>query len=329
MAERARRISIWNPAIVGQAITDSFVKLDPRVQIRNPVMFIVEAGSGLTTIVWIRDIIGGSGNTLFTGLSIRRHSSMNTGIRLRSSRSCCWMSGRSPSTRIAALRSFAVVSWPAPNRKVAVRTTSTTSGVEPSGYRAVAKPVSAADFLPLLYGELRAIAAKRLRAERRNHTLQPTALVHEVFLKLRDRAGFQDEQHFLATAARAMRQILVDHARARQAAKRSGHRVSLNEASMVFIDDRIEDVLEILKELVKEQTRTQVLMTTHSPYLVDLLDPAEATLCTKGQDGSINLKRLSESELVRQQKSIFTLGEIWTSEGDEDLASDRVVSSAS
>ena len=68
-------------------------------------------------------------NTLFTGLSIRRDSSMNTGMRLRSSRSCCWMSGRSPSTRSAALSSLAVVSWPAPNRKVAVRTTSTTSGV--------------------------------------------------------------------------------------------------------------------------------------------------------------------------------------------------------
>ena len=120
-----------------------------------------------------------------------------------------------------------------------------------SSQAAVAKPVSAADFLPLLYGELRAIAAKRLRAERRNHTLQPTALVHEVFLKLRDRPGFQDEQHFLATAARAMRQILVDHARARLAAKRSGRRVSLSEASMVFIDERIEDVLEIDRVLTK------------------------------------------------------------------------------
>ena len=81
-------------------------------------------------------------NTLFTGLSIRRHSSTKIGMRLRSSRSCCWMSGRSPSTRIAAPSSFAVVSWPAANRNVAVRTTSTTSGVEPSGYFAVAIEVS-------------------------------------------------------------------------------------------------------------------------------------------------------------------------------------------
>jgi K+-transporting ATPase ATPase B chain len=60
-------MSIWDPAIVGQAITDSFVKLDPRVQVKNPVMFIVEAGSVLTTVVWIQDALGGGENTLFTG----------------------------------------------------------------------------------------------------------------------------------------------------------------------------------------------------------------------------------------------------------------------
>jgi predicted ATPase len=83
---------------------------------------------------------------------------------------------------------------------------------------------------------------------------------------------------------------------------------------------RLRDVLGILKELVQSQSHTQILMTTHSPYLVDLLEPEDATLCTKSKDGAINVKRLSESELVRQQKSLFTLGEIWTSEGDEDLA---------
>jgi predicted ATPase len=85
---------------------------------------------------------------------------------------------------------------------------------------------------------------------------------------------------------------------------------------------RLRDVLGILKELVQSQSHTQILMTTHSPYLVDLLEPEEATLCTKSKDGAINVKRLADSELVRQQKSLFTLGEIWTSEGDEDLAAD-------
>ena len=80
--------------------------------------------------------------SLLTGLSIRSDSSMKPGIRLRSSRSCCCMSGRSPITCSAALSSLAVVSCPAAKRNVAERTTSMTSGVDPSGYFAVASEVS-------------------------------------------------------------------------------------------------------------------------------------------------------------------------------------------
>jgi K+-transporting ATPase ATPase B chain len=67
MSERARRISIWDPGIVRQAVLDSFKKLDPRIQVKNPVMFIVEAGSLLTTIIFVQELAGGSGNPLFTG----------------------------------------------------------------------------------------------------------------------------------------------------------------------------------------------------------------------------------------------------------------------
>jgi K+-transporting ATPase ATPase B chain len=67
MADHARRISIWDPAIIRQAVVDSFRKLDPRIQFRNPVMFIVEGGSLLTTVVFIQELIGGSGHPLFTG----------------------------------------------------------------------------------------------------------------------------------------------------------------------------------------------------------------------------------------------------------------------
>jgi len=74
----------------------------------------------------------------------------------------------------------------------------------------------------LVYGELRQIAAARLRQERDGHTLQPTALVNEAFLKLVDSpaAAVSDRKHFLGIAARAMRQVLVDHARRRDAVKR-------------------------------------------------------------------------------------------------------------
>ena len=67
MSERARTISIWDPRIVRPAAVDSFRKLDPRLQIKNPVMFIVEVGSVLTTLVFIQELAGGTGNPLFTG----------------------------------------------------------------------------------------------------------------------------------------------------------------------------------------------------------------------------------------------------------------------
>src|SRR5512143_3110558 len=67
MAERARRISIWDGAIIRQAIVDSFRKLDPRIQVRNPVMFIVEVGSLITTVIWGQELVAGKGHPLFTG----------------------------------------------------------------------------------------------------------------------------------------------------------------------------------------------------------------------------------------------------------------------
>ena len=78
--------------------------------------------------------------------------------------------------------------------------------------------------LPLLYDELRATARRTLAREREGHTLQATDLVHEAWFKLAGAAPvqWQDKAHFLAVAARAMRQVLVDHARRRRAGKRGG-----------------------------------------------------------------------------------------------------------
>jgi K+-transporting ATPase ATPase B chain len=67
MSERARRISIWDSGIVRPAIIDSVRKLDPRVQFRNPVMFIVEIGSLITSIIWVQQLAGAAGRPLFTG----------------------------------------------------------------------------------------------------------------------------------------------------------------------------------------------------------------------------------------------------------------------
>ena len=78
--------------------------------------------------------------------------------------------------------------------------------------------------LPLIYDELRRVARARLRAERQGHTLQATALVHEAYLRLFCTAGAtpRDRTHLFALAARVMRQILVDHARRKEARKRGG-----------------------------------------------------------------------------------------------------------
>src|SRR5579864_2445064 len=85
---------------------------------------------------------------------------------------------------------------------------------------------------PLVYKELRRLAASHLRKERNSHTLQPTALVHEAYLRLVDQKNpnWQNRSHFFGVAARLMRQILVDHARGRQAGKRAARRISLQEA---------------------------------------------------------------------------------------------------
>jgi len=85
---------------------------------------------------------------------------------------------------------------------------------------------------PVVYDQLRALAGSFFRNQQFGHTLQATALVHEAFVKLIDQTSieFNDRVHFMATASRAMRQVLVDHARSRNAAKRGGqwHRIALD-----------------------------------------------------------------------------------------------------
>ena len=98
------------------------------------------------------------------------------------------------------------------------------------------------------------LAAKYLHRERKSHTLQPTALVHEAYLKLvgQTRVDWQGRAHFLAAAAHAMRQILVDHARRHRAAKRGGnrHRIALDD-NLVIESHRNVDLLAIEDALTK------------------------------------------------------------------------------
>ena len=105
-----------------------------------------------------------------------------------------------------------------------------------------------------LYTELRALAAHHLRGERQGHTLQPTALVHEVYLRMQGREGLvvTRRTHFMAVASIAMRRVLVDHARARAAEKRGGGvtHVTVGPNSAIT-EDRTEDVLAVDAALAK------------------------------------------------------------------------------
>jgi RNA polymerase sigma factor (TIGR02999 family) len=108
--------------------------------------------------------------------------------------------------------------------------------------------------LPLVYGELRKLAAQRMKAESPDHTLEPTALVHEAYIRLIGTGDprWQSRGHFFAAAAEAMRRILIDHARSKLADKRGGdwQRVPLEAAENLAI--AAPDDLLLLDETLRE-----------------------------------------------------------------------------
>ena len=118
-------------------------------------------------------------------------------------------------------------------------------------------PKAAFRLMPLVYDELRALAARYMRGERADHSLQPTALVHEAYIRLIDisRIDWQGKTHFVAMAATQMRRILVEHARAHRAQKRGGapKRVSLDE-KIAFTRGNTLDLL-VLDEALEKLAR--------------------------------------------------------------------------
>ena len=118
--------------------------------------------------------------------------------------------------------------------------------------------------MPLIYDELHRRAISQMRQERANHTLQPTALVHETYLKLVEQRGatFKNRAHFMAIASQLMRRILIDHARARLTLKRSGQQVTvqLEEAHSLRTDTpaglvAVDDALRKLEALDPRQEK--------------------------------------------------------------------------
>jgi RNA polymerase sigma factor (TIGR02999 family) len=127
-------------------------------------------------------------------------------------------------------------------------------------------PKAAEELLPLVYGELRRLAAHRLAGERHTQTLQPTALVHEAWLKLsgNPEREWNGRRHFFAAAAEAMRRILVDRARRRLAAKRGAGEACLDadeiEIPAPAPDDQLLEVNAALEKFAQQDSRKAELV---------------------------------------------------------------------
>ncbi len=122
----------------------------------------------------------------------------------------------------------------------------------------------AVQLTPLVYDELRAMAGRLLKGERKSHTLQPTALVHEAFLKLADqsRVNWQGRTHFLAIGASIMRRVLIDYARTRGREKRGGDRKRVLLEDNIICDEpqevdveEVSDAIDALSKLDAEEAR--------------------------------------------------------------------------
>lgn len=123
------------------------------------------------------------------------------------------------------------------------------------------RPGAESELLEIVYVELRAIAGSFFKVQNAAHTLQPTALVHEAFLKMMGggSASYENRAHFIGVAAKAMRQVLIGHARARRAAKRGGDAGRVSLSGIVLSESATEidalDVHELLERLARIDER--------------------------------------------------------------------------
>lgn len=142
---------------------------------------------------------------------------------------------------------------------------------------------AAAELLPLVYAELRRLAAAKMSREKPGHTLQPTALVHEAWLRLVDTDGqtrFENRAHFFAAAAEAMRRILIERARSKLAARHGGGQVHLDVddleiAAPVQDDDELLAVNEALDNFAAEDREKAELVKLRYFVGLTIEDAAE------------------------------------------------------
>ena len=157
--------------------------------------------------------------------------------------------------------------------------------------------------LEAVYDQLRALAESSMRQERPGHTLQPTALVHEAYMKLVDqtRVNWQGKTHFCAVAAQAMRRILVDHARWKNREKRGGawRRIALHDAFLLTRDDHLDaaalhEALEKMRRLDERQAKVVELRLFGgmlNEQIADMLDISKRTVEREWRMGQAWLRR--------------------------------------
>ena len=149
---------------------------------------------------------------------------------------------------------------------------------------------------PLVYNELRRLAGRYMRDERTGHTLQPTALVHEAYLRLagQDRANWRNRAQFMGIAGQLMRRILVDHARKRHAAKRGGTLVTLDEGigNQRNSGAQTEEILAVDEALAR----------------LDHLDPQQARVVELRYFGGLSAEETAEAMGMSQR----TVEREWT-----------------
>ena len=147
-----------------------------------------------------------------------------------------------------------------------------------------------AELLPLVYEELRRLASSYLRRERDAQSMQPTALVHEVYLRLlHDKPMlFQNRAHFCAIAATAMRRILVERARARHALKRGGI------APRVTLDEALAEDTSGARGTTHRQTAVDVLALDQALERLEAIDPARARIVELRYFGGLSVDETAE-----------------------------------
>ena len=171
---------------------------------------------------------------------------------------------------------------------------------------------AAAKLVPLIYEELRRLAIRCLRHERPGHTLQATALVHEVYLKLagQPNARWQNRAQFFAVASQSMRRILVDYARTQQRIRRGGRqqKVSLDEVLLVA-PDRTDEVLAVHESLSRLEK-----LDSRQGRIVELRYFGGLTV-----DEAAEILRVSPKTVVREWNiaKAWLYGELKESHGDD------------